>query len=127
MEMMHHAVSWIEIPVTDFDRAKKFYSAIYDYEMPEMSMGAVKMGFLLHDREKGGIGAAIAIGEIYKPSGNGVKLYLNGGADLSMVLNRVENAGGKVVQPKTSIGMNMGNYAFFEDSEGNVLGLHSMG
>ena len=42
MEMMHHAVNWFEIPVTDFNRAKIFYSSIYDYETPEMMMALIK-------------------------------------------------------------------------------------
>lgn len=33
MEMLDNAINWVEIPVRNFDRAKKFYSAIYDYEM----------------------------------------------------------------------------------------------
>ena len=47
MEMLLNSVNWVEIPVTDFDRAKKFYSVIYDYEMPEMQMGPNRMGFCL--------------------------------------------------------------------------------
>ena len=39
MEMFQNAVNWVEIPVLNFDRAKSFYSTIYDFEMPEMMMG----------------------------------------------------------------------------------------
>ena len=42
------------------------------------------------------------------------------------MLDRVEGAGGKVVMPKTSIGEN-GFMALFLDTEGNKVGLHSMG
>jgi len=94
MEMMHNAASWFEIPVADFDRAKRFYSTIYNFDMPEMVMGPVKMGILLHDRSNGGIGGAIVCGEGYVPSKTGAKVYLNGGSDLSVVLDRVVTAGG---------------------------------
>lgn len=128
MEFIKDAVAWVEIPVVDFARAKAFYSAIYDFDMPEMEMGPLRMGFLLHDREAHGIGGAICLGEGYKPSGHqGPKLYLNGGSDLNLVLNRVEGAGGKVAMPKVEIAPEMGFMAFFEDTEGNVIGLHSMG
>ncbi len=128
MELIKDAVAWVEIPVTDFSRAKAFYSAIFDYEMPEMEMGHLRMGFLPHDREANGIGGAICFGEGYKPSGHaGPKLYLNGGADLNAVLGRVVGAGGKVALPKMEIAPEMGYMAFFEDTEGNVIGLHSMG
>lgn len=126
MEMMHNAVSWFEIPVTDFARAKKFYSTIFDYEMPEMTFGPVRMGFLLHEREKGGIGGAIVHNtRFYIPNENGVKVYLNGGRDLGVVLDRVPGAGGEVIIPKRMISPEMGFMAMFKDCEGNVLALHS--
>lgn len=125
MEVLHNGIAWFEIPVVDFDRAKKFYSNIYDYEMPEMNMGPVKMGFLLHDRDKGGIGGAIVQGESYIPSKTGAKVYLNAGNDLTVVLDRVEGAGGKVVVGKTAVGI-MGHIAIIEDTEGNSISLHSV-
>jgi predicted enzyme related to lactoylglutathione lyase len=128
MEFTKNAISWFEIPVTDFNRAKNFYQQIFEFEMPEMDMGPVKMGILPHDRDNHGVGGAICAGEGYAPSGpNGVKAYLNGGDDLNTVLNRVAAAGGSVVLPKTEIAPDMGNFAFFLDTEGNVVGLYSMG
>lgn len=124
MEMTTNAVSWFEIPVHDFDRAREFYSKIFDYEMPTMPMGPIQMGFLLHEREKG-VGGAIVHGE-GTPSKEGVQVYLNGGSNLQIVLDRVEGAGGKVDVPKTEIGQGFGFFAFFLDTEGNRIGLHSM-
>ncbi|MCB9168437.1 MAG: VOC family protein [Flavobacteriales bacterium] len=124
--MMHHAVAWFEVPVVDFDRAKRFYSTIFDYTMPEMTFGTLRMGFFLYERDKGGIGGAIVHHpEHYRPSADGVKVYLSGGKDLSTVLDRVEAAGGRVLQAKKAIGEHMGHMALFKDSEGNVLALHS--
>jgi predicted enzyme related to lactoylglutathione lyase len=126
MEMMHHAVNWFEIPVSDFDRARKFYSAIFDYEMPEMKFGPVRMGILLHEREKGGIGGAIVHHpDHYAPSADGTKVYLNGGKDLGVVLDRVAKAGGEVRIAKRLIAPGMGYMALFTDSEGNTVALHS--
>ncbi|THH42090.1 VOC family protein [Neolewinella litorea] len=124
--MLLHAVNWFEIPVSDFARAKKFYSEIFAYDMPEMEMGPVRMGILPHDRQGGGIGGAICAGEGYTPSDRGPKIYLNGGSDLTTVLDRVEAAGGKVLLQKTEISPESGHFALFRDSEGNHLGLHSM-
>jgi len=127
MESVQNAISWFEIPVTDFSRAKKFFEAILNIEMPEMDIGDLKMAIFQSDSENGGVGGAICLGEGYEPSGNkGPKAYLNGGDDLTTVLNRVENAGGTVVLPKTMIAPDMGYWAFFQDTEGNVLGLYSM-
>jgi predicted enzyme related to lactoylglutathione lyase len=126
MEMLHNAVNWFEIPVADFKRAKEFYSKIYDFEMPEMVMGDITMGFLLHDQEKGGIGGAIAHGLNYVPSKQGAKVYLNGGNDLQVVLEKVEGAGGKIIFPKTQITPELGYFAIIEDTEGNHVSLHSV-
>ncbi len=127
MELVKDAISWFEIPVSDFARAKNFYQTIFDFEMPEMDMGPVKMGMFISDRDNG-VGGAICFGEGQTPAGEkGAKVYLNGGADLNTVLNRVPAAGGSIVLPKTEIAPDMGNYAFFTDTEGNVIGLHSMG
>lgn len=127
MEITKNAINWFEIPVNDFGRAKKFYETLFHFEMPEMDMPGIKMGVLLHDREGGGVGGAICQGDGYKPAGaDGAKVYLDGGKDLNTVLGRVESAGGAIVLPKTEIGPDMGNFAFFSDSEGNVVGLYSM-
>jgi len=125
METLKHALNWFEIPVKNFNRAKKFYSAIYDFDMPEEQFGPNRMGYLLFDRENGGIGGAIVKGENYLPSVNGARIYLSGGTDLSVVLNRVEANGGKIIFPKVLIGPGLGYMAFINDTEGNMLGLYS--
>jgi len=124
MEMLTNSINWFEIPVSDFDRAKLFYSMIYNYEMPDQMMGPIHMGFF--QVEKGGIGGAIVQGEGYVPSQQGTTVYLNGGNDLSVVLDRVESSGGKVIVPKTNINDEMGYFAIFLDCEGNKVALHSM-
>lgn len=124
MEMLKNSLNWFEIPVNNFERAKKFYSKIYDLEMPAQEMGPNMMGFFL--AERGGIGGAIVQGPGYKPSQEGALVYLNGGKDLSVVLKRVESAGGKVILPKTKITDELGYFAYFIDSEGNKVGIHSM-
>ena len=125
MEMIKDSLTWFEIAVSDFQRAKKFYSAIYDYEMHESMMGDTLMGFLPCDFEKGGIGGAICYHDFYTPSHDGAVVYLNGGEDLTVVLYRVEAAGGKIISPKNHVNPEIGFIAFFEDTEGNRIGLHS--
>ena len=123
---MDNALNWFEIPSTDIDRAAAFYGAIFDatIEVFEMHPG-FKMATLRYESGKG-VGGAIVTGEFYTPSTDGTLVYLNGGEDLSVVLDRVEDAGGKVLGPKQDIGEN-GFIAIFLDTEGNRVGLHSMG
>jgi predicted enzyme related to lactoylglutathione lyase len=127
MNFNTHAINWFEIPVTEFDRAKKFYETIFDYQMPENQMGPARLGFLLYDFQNGGRGGAIVHNpDFYSPSKNGTLVYLNCEPDLQEVLSRVENAGGKITQQKTLVGENLGYQALIEDSEGNRVALHSM-
>lgn len=118
-----HAVNWFEIPSVDFERAVKFYSNILDAEMPITRMGEIDMAFFPMSED--GVGGSVVFYPEAKPSTDGPLVYLNGGDDLSTVLDRVENAGGKVVLPKTEITPEIGYCAIFIDSEGNRLALHS--
>lgn len=122
---MANALNWFEIPASDFERARKFYNAIFDFELStDMDPGeGYSMGMFPY---QDGVGGAIMSGEGYLPSAEGAVVYLNAGDDLNGALGRIEAAGGQVVMPKTSIGEN-GYIAYFIDSEGNKVGLHSMG
>jgi len=121
---MTNAINWFEIPVADFTRAKKFYETLLGAEIMEMPFPNGKYGMLPSDMEKG-VGGGLVQGEGFEPSDKGTIVYLNGGDDLSGSLSRVEQAGGKIVMPKTSIGQN-GFMAIFIDTEGNKVALHSM-
>ena len=123
-----NALNWFEIPVSDFERAKKFYEAIFDYQMPENMMGKVQMGFFLYDFQNGKVGGAICKSEIHKPSQDGSLVYLNCQPNLQVVLDKVENAGGKIIIQKTKISedQNLGYWALITDTEGNNVAFHSM-
>ena len=125
MEKMINSIDWFEIPVLNFDRAKEFYSRIYNYEMTETTMNGLRMGFLPMDREAKGIGGTIVQGNDFIPTSLGVKVYLNAGKDLMDVLNRVIAAGGEIIVHKTLINDEFGYFATFEDTEGNHISLHS--
>jgi predicted enzyme related to lactoylglutathione lyase len=122
--MITNAINWFEIPVTDFERAKKFYATILDAEIMEMPFPDGKYGMLPADMMNGGVGGGIVEGEGFVPSDKGTIVYLNVGDDLSVALSRVEPAGGKIIVPKMSIGGN-GFMAHFMDTEGNRVAFHS--
>ena len=124
MEMNRHALNWAEIPVADFERARRFYGTIFDFEMPQMTLGGNTLGFLLFEQGQG-VGAAIVHGPGHVPSAQGSLVYLSTGRDLAVVLGRVVRAGGVVLRDKTEIGPKLGYYALFRDTEGNRVGLHS--
>lgn len=119
-----NAINWFEIPATDIARAKKFYEAIFEITMDEMEMPGMKYAMFPFNPMKAKVAGGLAQSPMHKPGTTGSIIYLNANPDLQNVLNRVEVAGGKVIMPKTSIGQN-GFMAFFIDSEGNSMALHS--
>ncbi len=125
---MKNAINWFEIPVNDYERAKKFYSAvlgeeIIDHHMEDKNM---KYGIFPYDMENHKVGGALLQMDGISPSQDGATVYLNGGDDLNIPLAKVESAGGKVIMPKTDIQEN-GFIAQFMDTEGNRVAFHSMG
>lgn len=120
---MANAINWFEIPATNHDRAVKFYGQVLNIDLQPMEMNGIKMAFLTN--EPGVVGGSVCSGEGYTPSAEGAVIYLNGGEDLSDPLSRIEEAGGKVVMPKTKISDEIGYMAFFMDTEGNKVAFHS--
>jgi predicted enzyme related to lactoylglutathione lyase len=119
-----NALNWFEISVNDISRAKKFYEQIFEIQMTEMEMSGMKYAMFPFDPANEKVGGGLAQSQMHKPGSTGAIIYLNANPDLQNVLNRIEKAGGKITMPKTNIGEN-GFMAFFNDTEGNMIGLHS--
>jgi len=129
MDKNSNALNWFEIPVTDIERAKKFYGTIFGIElqdMPEMpGMMEMKMAAFPSAMDQGKISGALAKSQMHKPSADGVTIYLNANPDIQTVIDRVEKAGGKVEVPRTEISPEIGVMAFIIDTEGNRIALHA--
>ncbi|AWI26758.1 VOC family protein [Flavobacterium pallidum] len=119
-----NALNWFEIPVTDVQRAKSFYEKLFEINMQPIEM--MDMEMVLFPSKNPKSGGALVKSPNHKPSTEGSIIYLNGNPDLQIVLDRIETAGGKVAMPKTNINPDTGNMAFFIDTEGNMIGLHSV-
>lgn len=126
---MNNSISWFEIPVTDLNRAQRFYETVFGIHLMPMDMPNIKMRVFPVDDLMTGVSGALTDtgGEFHKPSANeGVLIYLNGNPDVQRVLDKVESAGGKIVVPKTEISPEHGYMAVFIDTEGNRVGIHSI-
>jgi predicted enzyme related to lactoylglutathione lyase len=90
-------------------------------------MGPLDMAWFPWVEEgKGSAGSLVGHSDQYKPSMDGVLIYLTTQTDdLSDELKRVEKAGGKIIQQKTMIAEGYGYMAIFKDTEGNRIALHS--
>ena len=125
MTSKENALNWFEISVSDIKRATKFYEAVFGIKMETQNMMGMDMAFFPYEPGSGKASGGLVQGPMHKPSSDGVKLYLNANPDLSKALSKVEKAGGKITMPKTKIGDDIGFMAFFVDTEGNTIALHS--
>jgi len=125
MTSKENALNWFEISVTDIQRAKTFYESIFGIQMDQQEMMGMQMAYFPSENMNGKVSGSLVQGPMHKPSADGAKVYLNGNPDLSSALSKVETAGGKVLMPKTKISDDIGFMAYFTDSEGNTIALHS--
>ena len=122
-----NVVGWFEIPVTDMDRAVKFYESVFDIKLSRHNLGPLEMAWFPSVEEgAGSSGSLVLNNQAYKPSSDGVLIYFTASSgDLSNELSKVENAGGKILLQKRQISEEAGYMALFSDSEGNRIALRS--
>lgn len=123
MSSVQNPVNWFEIPATDIERAKTFYTASLGFAFEAMEMGPAKMAMFPMDTQGFGAGGSLTQAEHYTPSHTGTLIYFPV-PDINATLGKIGDAGGKTLAPKMSIGEH-GQIAMFEDSEGNRVGLHT--
>jgi len=120
---MKSYISMFEIPATDISRAINFYQALLDIKIEKMDVEGMQMGILPYEGQM--VTGVIIQADGYKPSADGVTMYLNAGENLQVVLDRVEKNGGQIILPKTAHADESGYFAIFLDSEGNKMALNS--
>jgi predicted enzyme related to lactoylglutathione lyase len=124
---MKNAISWFEIPSSNLIRATNFYETIFGITFNPLDLPNIKMRMFPVEDMMGVGGAIVDSGGFHKPSAtDGPLIYLNGNPDLQKVLDKVEDAGGKILVPKTEISPEYGYMAVIIDTEGNRIGLHSV-
>ena len=117
-------VGWFEIYVQDMGRAKAFYESVFDVALEKLGDGQPELWKFPQSMTSYGASGALANAEGMPSGGNSTLVYFTC-ADCADQLGRVEKAGGKVRQEKFSIG-EYGFIALAVDTEGNMIGLHSM-
>jgi predicted enzyme related to lactoylglutathione lyase len=122
--MKHNMVVWFEIPVSDMERAKKFYETVFKIDINIVDFGGLLMGWFPDRGEVNGARGTLIKQESYIPSQEGTLVYF-GCDDVQNELDRVKKAGGKIYQPKTEISPEHGFMGVFIDTEGNRVALHS--
>jgi predicted enzyme related to lactoylglutathione lyase len=125
--MSANTLCWTDIPVTNLDRAIKFYSAVLGNEVSKMSEAGFEYGLLPHEEQNSSgclcVGSDSA-GSKNKPSQTGPLIYLSVEGRLNDAVKAARANGGKVLQDKHQIGPH-GFRVIVADSEGNRIALHS--
>ena len=121
MKKKSNPVVYFEIPVTDIERAIKFYNAVFHFDFDKETIDNNEMALFPFAVENSGISGALAKGEIYKPTKDGVLIYFNT-ENSDETLKLATSTGGQILYPKTDNGI--GLVAEFEDTEGNRIALY---
>ena len=125
-------VVWFEIYVQDMERAKAFYEAVLAVTLEKMPAPTPEMNMEIWsfpaDKDSaqttyGACGMLVKMDGV--PSGGGGTLVYFSCADCAVEAARAAEHGGRIVKEKMSIGEH-GFIALVNDTEGNMIGLHSM-
>jgi hypothetical protein len=124
VQMKPNPVGWFEIYVQDMSRAKAFYEAVLQTQLQRLEAGDLAMwAFPMDMASYGAPGALVQMAGV--PSGGNSTMIYFQCEDCAVEGSRVAAAGGKVVREKLSIGQ-YGFIVLAHDTEGNMIGLHSM-
>ncbi|MDV7187151.1 VOC family protein [Lutibacter sp. TH_r2] len=127
--MKANMLCWFEIPVSNMERAVKFYETVFNIKITVQEFCGTQMGWFpaSEDKDAAGAGGSLIYNpKHYSPGTNGVLIYLSSQVDdVSVELNKVEAAGGKPIVEKMQITEEIGYMAAFIDTEGNRIAIHS--
>lgn len=121
-----NVVGWFDLYVEDMDRAVAFYEALFQIKLEVMGdpTGETLMRAFPSNRQASGASGALVSSPHGGPGVGGTLIYFSV-EDCGVTEARVEEAKGKVVRGKFSIG-DFGWVSLCMDTEGNMFGLSSM-
>src|SRR5690606_39617408 len=117
---MKRAMDWFVIYTSDFDRAKKFYTTVFDCGFNETTVNnerqrRMRYAIFESSENQQETGGALVRMDEANPGIGGVLIYF-ATEEINTALNRVEAAGGKVIRRKLNVG-DFGSIALIEDTE----------
>ena len=122
--MSNNPVGWFEIYVQDMQRAKAFYENVFGLKLAKLEGTELEMwAFQMQPERYGAPGALVRMPGF--PSGaNSVLVYFTC-TDCAVEAAKAASSGGRIEKEKFSIGQ-YGYISLVFDTEGNMIGLHSM-
>ena len=121
---MNNPVGWFEIYVQDMARAKSFYQSVFGVQLSRLEGSGMQMwAFPMQPNGSGASGALVQM-QGFPSGGNSTVVYFSC-EDCAVEAAKAAQAGGRISKDKMSIGQ-YGHIALVLDTEGNMIGLHSM-
>ncbi|MCP9848115.1 VOC family protein [Synechococcus sp. Lug-A] len=114
-------VRYLEIPVSDIERAVDFYEFVFGVELKRVVVDGYEMAHFPTLGDGKGADVALAQGDVYIPSKAGVIVYFHV-PDIDVVISRAAERGAETLHAKNEV-MPDTWVAEFEDSEGNRVAL----
>lgn len=121
---MNNPVGWFEIYVQDGARAKTFYETVFKTKLEYMKTPEFEMWMFPHATGQNGAGGALMKMKGVPSGKNSIVVYFSC-ADCAVEAASAKQNGGHIFKEKWSIGPN-GFIALVTDTEGNLIGLHSL-
>src|SRR5687767_5116 len=122
--MKRNNVGWFEIYVDDMARARGFYEAVIGVKLEKLESPGIEMWAFPMDMEAPGSAGSLVHMPGFPAGGNSTLVYFSC-EDCSVEESRVAAAGGRIEKQKFSIG-EYGFISLVYDTEGNMIGLHSL-
>jgi uncharacterized protein len=126
MSVVTNPVVWFEIYVQDMNRAKAFYENVFQLKLEPLSPPTDETelwAFPMNQSVVGTGGALVKMKGV--PSSPGGTIIYFRCDDCAVEEARIKQFGGRIEKPKMSIGQ-YGAITLAYDTEGNMIGLHSM-
>ena len=124
MKHKRNPVGWFEIYVQDMKRAKKFYEKTFAVKLQALPSPIIEMQAFPMGQKLPGCAGALVRMEAKDSGGGGTIVYFSC-ANCAVEAGRAKKNGGEIFKKKFSIG-EYGFIALVVDTEGNMIGLHSM-
>jgi predicted enzyme related to lactoylglutathione lyase len=114
---------WIEIPVTDMDRAMAFYHKVFGYDFELDTTGPNPMATFTTKDDASGVAGHLCPG---KPAakGTGITAHMEIPDTLDAAKARVIEAGGTIELGGAEIEIPSGTFSYATDPDGNSFGLY---
>lgn len=120
-----------EIPADDDLRAKAFYEKVFGWKTEKYDMPKGDIYWMVYTTEfdanhMSKIPGAINGGLMKRHDPKQSFMNYIHVESIDKMLKQIEANGGKIIIPKQEIDPNMGWMALFQDTEGNIMGLHEI-